>query len=327
MPVSVFWPRCKTKLEIYKGKSIVLICFSGSHTAVEGKDVCDVCSAGTECVLGTINPPPCPQGYFCVIGSENNGQKQPCPKGTFGNRTGLRAKSECTNCLAGHYCQTPALKTVTGQCDAGYFCLQGAETSTPPDDTTNNPKWFGECPEGGYYCEQGVSAETPCPPGTFAPGDVGKLTSEADCTSCTAGHYCELGHQNQESGPCDPGYYCLEGSPTRRPNASYGGICPPGFHCPQGSSWPEPCDPGTYNNASGQAVCQNCPAGFYCSGNTTTPLECPSGYYCPLGTLYANDNACPAGTFNSLTGRSALSHCVSCTAGSFCDKQGKPLSV
>ena len=295
----------------------------GYHASIEGKETCDPCPAGTECILGTINPPPCPQGYYCLVGSTNDGQKIPCPIGTFGNRTGLRAESECTDCLAGRYCETTALKAVTGLCNAGYFCLKGAKTRTPPDDPVNNPKWFGECPEAGFYCEQGVSAATPCPAGTFAPGNVGKLTSQTECTQCTAGHYCELGHQDAVTDQCDPGYYCLEGSPTKRPNSSFGSICPPGFHCPTGSSWPQPCLPGTYTNASGQATCLDCPAGFYCSGNTTTPSECPSGFYCPLNTPYAFDNACPAGTFNNLTGRSALKDCVACTTGYYCEKTGK----
>lgn len=211
---------------------------------------------------------------------------------------------------------------VTAQCNAGYFCLKGASKPTPQDDS-RNPPWFGECPEGGYYCEEGVSAEKPCPQGSFAPGIVGRLTSQSECTLCSAGHYCALGHQDAVTGECDAGYFCLEGSPTKRPNSTYGGICPPGFHCPSGSPLPKPCLPGTYNNASGQATCLDCPAGFYCSGNTTTPVECPSGYYCPQNTKYANDNACPEGTFNSLTGRSAPGDCVDCTAGYYCDTQGK----
>lgn len=296
------------------------------HAATEGQDACDFCSAGTECLTGTIYPPACPQGYYCAIGSANDGAKQACPKGTFGNRTGLTQQSECTYCLAGHYCETGALKSVTGPCDEGYFCLKGAEVATPPDDSPIS-KWFGECPEGGFYCERGVAQPTPCPPGTFAPGNVGRLTSVSDCTKCTAGSYCELGEQDAVTNPCDPGYFCLEGSHTAKPNASYGGICPPGFHCPQGSSWPEPCDPGSYNNASGQATCLACPRGFYCSGNTTSPSECPAGFYCPTNTKFPYDNPCGVGTFNNLTAMSAPSACVECTAGFYCDRQGKKLIV
>ena len=273
-------------------------------------------------MTGTINPAPCPQGYYCHKGSDNDGAKQPCPEGTYGNRTGLTQISECTDCLGGYYCQGEALVDVSDKCNAGYFCFRGAKQATPVDDPDHNPKWFGECPEDGFYCERGVSAATPCPPGTFAPGVVGRLTSQTDCTVCTAGKYCQLGHQREETGDCDAGYYCLEGSPFQRPNASYGGICPPGFHCPKGSAWPEPCAPGSYNNASGQADCRNCPEGFYCSGNTTTPVECPPGYWCPQDTTVAFEHPCTLGKFNSLVGMSDESACQDCTPGYFCDRQG-----
>ena len=303
-----------------KGVKKCLYCLSaGLYAPIEGKVTCQECEAGTECLIGTINPSPCPQGYYCTAGTT---AKEACPIGRFGNRTGLKDKPECTYCLAGQYCETEALKDVTGPCNPGYFCFRGAEVSTPPDDPVLDRFWFGECPEGGYYCERGVSQPTPCPPGRFAPGNVGRLESVDDCTLCTAGSYCAVGHQDRVNGTCDPGYFCLEGSPTPRPNTTYGGICPPGFHCPAGSAFPLPCDPGTYNNASGQATCQICPGGFYCSGNTTSPQECPSGFICPPGTSYASDKPCSEGTFNNLTGMSSDSACVQCTAGYYCDRQG-----
>ena len=41
-------------------------------------------------------------------------------------------------------------------------------------------------------------------------------------------------------------------------------------------------------------------AGFYCSYGDRpvtdyTPYPCPMGYYCPNGTEYAQQHACPAG--------------------------------
>ena len=44
----------------------------------------------------------CPQGYFCPNGTGAN--HQPCPTGSYGNTTGLRAAIECTPCDPGHYC-------------------------------------------------------------------------------------------------------------------------------------------------------------------------------------------------------------------------------
>ena len=46
-----------------------------------------------------------------------------------------------------------------------------------------------------------------------------------------------------------------------------------------------------------------CPAGYYCEVNTTTPTNypCPVGYYCPAGTEYDTQYACPPGTYNNMT--------------------------
>ena len=46
-----------------------------------------------------------------------------------------------------------------------------------------------------------------------------------------------------------------------------------------------------------------CPAGYYCEVNTTTPTNypCPVGYYCAAGTEYDTQYACPPGTYNNMT--------------------------
>ena len=43
----------------------------------------------------------CPEGYYCPEGTAN---PVPCPKGTFGNITGLEAESDCVPCTPGYYC-------------------------------------------------------------------------------------------------------------------------------------------------------------------------------------------------------------------------------
>jgi hypothetical protein len=133
-------------------------------------------------------------------------------------------------------------------------------------------------------------------------------------------------------------------------------VCPKGYYCPTGISAPEPCTAGTYGNATGLRkveYCQPCDPGSYCDGtgltaprglcspgfyclsgcNTSTPGGfgnlsvanaigdvCPAGYYCPLGSKVPS--ACPPGTFNSITGGSSSSYCVSCTPGSYCEGSG-----
>ena len=56
----------------------------------------------------------------------------------------------------------------TGDCDAGFFCQAGANSSAPgphPDYAMN-----GLCP-AGYYCPIGTKTPEPCPLGTFQPAE------------------------------------------------------------------------------------------------------------------------------------------------------------
>ena len=267
----------------------------------------------------------CPRGYYCHQGDDvtYKGQKQACPRGTYGARTKLTLITECTDCLAGYYCEGEANVNVTAKCDAGYYCKTKAFSPKPSLDTSSSPPNYGPCPEGGYYCVTGSEDFMPCAPGRYAPEGLSKIQQPNDCTLCASGSYCAAGNQSVVSGPCSPGYYCLAGSPVASPtNVAHGAICPAGFKCPQGSKWPQPCVPGTYNNESGQAVCKDCPEGFYCSGNTTSPAVCPAGYYCPKNTITEFANECKAGYFNNLTGRADISACQSCTPGYYCDRPG-----
>jgi len=72
-----------------------------------------------------------------------------------------------------------------------------------------------------------------------------------------------------------------------------GDICPIGSYCPQGSPAPTTCIAGSYTNATGQATCLTCPAGYQCLGGSDIN-PCPQGQYCPLGTGIATQ-PCPIG--------------------------------
>ena len=88
-----------------------------------------------------------------------------------------------------------------------------------------------------------------------------------------------------------------------------------GYYCPEGSTEPVACAAGRYNNETGRKTCRNCPGGYYCTINTTTPMECPPGYYCPDRTESEFENPCLEGTFNNLTARSQESDCIACLPG------------
>ena len=73
-------------------------------------------------------------------------------------------------------------------------------------------------------------------------------------------------------------------------------------------------------NDTGAAVCNSCPAKFFCvNGDRADP--CPTGYYCTGNNGY-NYTACPAGTFNAVTKLSAESECQQCSGGQYCATPG-----
>ena len=153
-----------------------------------------------------------------------------------------------------------------------------------------------------------------------------------NCLSCTPGYSCSAMGLTGPNEMCSEGFYCPGGQVTSTPNEY---MCPLGHFCPENSSQPIGCSPGTYQDQLGQKQCTICPPGFYCDNfeNSTTnvtdlqkgtiiPLQCPVGYYCPEGTEYANQFACPAGTFNNITGLSEIYQCTDCSAGYYCDVAG-----
>lgn len=129
-------------------------------TDCDGGKYCDVhnattftgsCSAGYYCTSGSDSKTPdgtgngtagpCPTGRYCPVSTAN---PQPCPAGTFNNRTMLTAQSECQSCLPGYYCDVPGLSWPTGLCQPGFYCASGSVSSNPPVVTSTG----GPCAPG-----------------------------------------------------------------------------------------------------------------------------------------------------------------------------------
>ena len=170
-------------------------------------------------------------------------------------------------------------------CPTGKFCLPGY----PPRN----------CPEG-YWCEEGNNVSGTytirgalqdwtggaCPPGKFSDEWVGRGSNgDADCRRCPPGGY-----------------------------------CPGGLH----ANWPLPCPAGTYG-PHGPAYtgefglwspenCTACPAGKACPfpGRSRADTPCFAGYYCEEGTVFPNQNPCPAGTYSDSTDADSVDDCMSC---------------
>ena len=106
----------------------------------------------------------CPEGYYCPNGTGRNLKK--CPPGTYSNTNRLKRELDCIPCDAGKYCNDSGLTVPTGDCDAGYFCVQGVHTATPEmTNLTHCPLHFahmsvgGKCP-AGFYCPKGSKTYT-----------------------------------------------------------------------------------------------------------------------------------------------------------------------
>jgi len=310
-----------------------LLCTAGKRCPETGlTEAEEECPAGYYCETGTSsNEQTCQEGHYCPEGAW---KQEPCPAGTFQENDGM---DECADCQAGYYCVegTAQLGDLI-KCPAGYWCEEGTRT------VDQNP-----CPSGTYLDATGGTSEEDCRdcPGGFycpSPGQDGYPDA------CVAGFYCGKRQHSGEparsciedetgdavcSGPCEPGYYCPEGSdkpiqcpegfycpdggatdvtagcsagyfcngtsPESNPdNEEYGGVCPAGYYCPAKTVIPVPCEPGTYNDD----VMQNCPGGRYCpNAGTTDPdvegFECPEEYYCPVGSSDSNAHPCGAGYY------------------------------
>lgn len=94
-----------------------------------------------------------------------------------------------------------------------------------------------------------------------------------------------------------------------------------GSYCPEASALPILCEPGTFSDSLGNALCSPCPAQYFCLRNSTTYTHqvCPSGYYCKQGTRHAFEFPCPKGTYNPVEKREVETDCVPCPPGKYCE--------
>ena len=116
----------------------------------------------TFCSHGVQNPELCLPGYYCPINTKF-WSEFPCPIGKLGLENGLEAEADCTPCTPGKYCASTGLSVPTDDCQAGYYCTQGASLPAPTDGVT------GDICANGSYCPQGANASIPCPAGTYGP--------------------------------------------------------------------------------------------------------------------------------------------------------------
>jgi len=94
---------------------------------------------------------------------------------------------------------------------------------------------------------------------------------------------------------CAAGYFCKTGASSRYPEkditrASDFGPCEPGYYCPEGTQTPIPCPAGTFSpqaRATNEYFCIPCPPGYVCpgTGNVLPKEKCEAGKYCSDGLV------------------------------------------
>ena len=150
---------------------------------------------------------------------------------------------------------------------------------------------------------------------------------QAEGLNCPAAFYCAEGVYIYAK--CLNETYCPEStpSPIACPSGTFGSGNPNNVNQASGCLT---CDPGTYSVTTNPGVCLPCPAGYVCTGGTTsaTPqteaadggYPCPKGHYCVEGSREAV--ACPVGTYNNLLSGTSDAACISCPVGEFNNKEG-----
>ncbi|KAG8141531.1 hypothetical protein E2320_007142, partial [Naja naja] len=262
------------------------------------------CLPGYYCVLRAWRPNPvedetgslCPAGHFCPLSSN---RPIPCPKGTFLPLPGMLSQNACLPCPGGSFCQGEGLASISGTCQAGFYCDL---SSSRPDQNL--------CPPG-FYCPQGTGTPVPCMPGTINPHS-GKWDI-TDCKLCPAGNFCSGAGKTAPEGRCSPGFYCPPGQVSSTPSSHR---CPRGFYCLEGSVEPVACEKGTYQSEEGKESCNPCPARFFCEPTNDRNDICPRGHFCPPGTGFPMP--CPPGSFSTMIGLKAEGECLPCPAGHIC---------
>ena len=143
------------------------------------------------------------------------------------------------------YCLGAGKDSPEGDCLKGYYCNSGSPVPNPNIAPGGS---YGLCPAGSYC--PGGNTITGCPVGTFNPRIGGEDVNA--CFPCQPGMYCNDTGLEHPVGPCDEGFYCLQGaqSPTP-PNGATGGPCPQGHYCPVGTVSPIPCDDGFFADVTG----------------------------------------------------------------------------
>ncbi|KAL5265842.1 hypothetical protein ACHWQZ_G006505 [Mnemiopsis leidyi] len=227
-------------------------CETGKYQDVEKQTSCKTCPAGHVPNSNKDGCVPCPMGK---IPNSDQSACESCPAGTFQPETG---KAECLQCGVGKITSTEG-QSVCVTCEIGQEantarteCVDCAMGMYQPDDTGGT---CTNCPVGKYSDNVKSSKCTDCAVGQFQDNE-----GKAGCKPCPAGQY------SGEAGAatCTD---CASGHVTREEGMSKCVPCQPGFKANQNSAATDcdKCDPGTYQDQTGQTQCKACLANYFSS--------------------------------------------------------------
>jgi len=229
----------------------------------------------------------CPAGTF---GPECT----PCPPGKYstGQITAATNNTQCSTCIAGHYC---AGGTNAIRCPAGHSSSTGQTSCTPCSAGQTSYDGGVSCSPcaAGYYCVGG-SAPVACSPGTSS------VAGSSSCSTCTAGYYCSGG---TVPAACTAGTYSTAGAAScnqcstgtySAPAASSCFTCLAGNYLTAGATRCLRCQQDAYSNA-GDTSCTPCPPGLYSNPGDASCSPCGYGATSSscLGILYTSTNYTP----------------------------------
>jgi hypothetical protein len=211
--------------------------------------------------------------------------------------------------------------SVCAKCDYGTYSSRGAVAACTLCPANSNTSALGSSVFGQCLCVAGFAGEI------VAPAPAGDL----DCKQCVVNAYCPGGRVNHTVA-CPNSTFAYAGSSSVAQCVCpadalvVGGACV----CMDGtykvmnpasllSGWQcDACPPGSDCKGGVQS---SCPAGYYCSPQSVSPILCPAGAYClesvPTPTL------CPAGTYNAHPGATTEAEgCLPCGNGFYSTAPG-----
>ncbi len=192
----------------------------------------------------------------------------------------------------------------SGTLTPGYYSTGGATVAFPDGNQCVGGNTCGAIAAGYWNNGGGTSA-------------TGTCVSGKSCGKVNAGYYSTGGGTsaaptaagsgclaNKECGPVDAGYYATGGGTSATPTSA-------GDGCLEGNS----CGPvaAGYWGESGATV-------------STGSGLCATGYYCPMGSVAATQEECPANYPNSVAGAASIDDCsLTTTAGMYVATSGAGL--